>query len=99
VCVFVSVYVAHTRTFVYMYIHTYIYIYIYIHLYIIYIYIYIYIYMYNTYNIYIYIQGVLNVMKQLLAGICYLHTLGIVHRDLKLDNFLLGDKTQVCSLV
>lgn len=32
-------------------------------------------------------------MKQILMGIHYLHSLGVVHRDLKLENILLSDST------
>jgi len=37
-------------------------------------------------------MGVLSVMLQVLKALVYLHNLGIVHRDLKLENFLLADK-------
>ena len=33
--------------------------------------------------------------KQIMQGIAYMHTIGIVHRDIKLDNILLDSSGQV----
>eukprot|EP00595_Chromulina_sp_UTEXLB2642_P000368 CAMPEP_0196761706 /NCGR_PEP_ID=MMETSP1095-20130614/1010_1 /TAXON_ID=96789 ORGANISM="Chromulina nebulosa, Strain UTEXLB2642" /NCGR_SAMPLE_ID=MMETSP1095 /ASSEMBLY_ACC=CAM_ASM_000446 /LENGTH=297 /DNA_ID=CAMNT_0042111595 /DNA_START=31 /DNA_END=921 /DNA_ORIENTATION=+ len=46
-----------------------------------------------------YHEGVASrLMKQLLSGIHYLHSLGIVHRDLKLENILLSDNGPNCDV-
>lgn len=37
--------------------------------------------------------------RQILTGLHYLHSLGVVHRDLKLDNILMAVSESTCSYV
>ncbi|SBS82258.1 calcium-dependent protein kinase 1, putative, partial [Plasmodium malariae] len=39
-----------------------------------------------------------NIMKQVLSGICYLHTHNIVHRDIKPENILLENKNSLLNI-
>ena len=38
------------------------------------------------------------IFKQLVAGVKYMHDIGIVHRDLKLENLLLAKKGDIRSI-
>jgi len=40
-------------------------------------------------------EDVVHIMRQLLEGVAFLHSKGIVHRDLKLDNVLVQDMSQL----
>ena len=37
--------------------------------------------------------------KQILEGFEYLHSIGIAHRDVKLDNILIEEKTKMIKII